>query len=134
MLFRSLELAAVSMVILTAGGPARGAEIACTVADPTRTPLNVRDAPNGRVVMTLSNGAKVGQAGARDHRGKRWSLVANEAGPLGWSSLPISTTSPSIAISRNPRRCGRVRQATSALRWPFFVPVHDPFLFHPIRL
>ncbi|WP_201723448.1 MULTISPECIES: SH3 domain-containing protein [unclassified Ensifer] len=63
---------------------AHGAKVECTVADPTGTPLNVRDAPNGRVVMTLSNGARVHRTAERELNGKRWSLVANEAGTLGW--------------------------------------------------
>ena len=66
-------------------GAASSAEIECTVADPTGTPLNVREAPNGQVVMTLSNGAKLRQTGEREHKGERWSLVANETGMLGWA-------------------------------------------------
>ncbi|WP_143348418.1 SH3 domain-containing protein [Ensifer adhaerens] len=73
-------------LVLQAGHalPARGAELDCTVADPTGTELNVRDAPNGRVMATLPNGARLGQVGEREHKGKRWSLVANEKGTLGW--------------------------------------------------
>jgi hypothetical protein len=72
------------LAVLLTVGPARSASIECTIADPTGTPLNVRDAPNGRVMMTLSNGAKVRKTGEREHRGKHWSLVGNEAGVLGW--------------------------------------------------
>ncbi|MEI2300089.1 SH3 domain-containing protein [Ensifer sp. MJa1] len=71
-------------VLMLVVGQLAAAETRCTVADPTGTPLNVRDAPNGRVVMTLSNGAKLRKTGEREHKGKRWSLVANEAGALGW--------------------------------------------------
>ncbi|MGO4619384.1 SH3 domain-containing protein [Ensifer sp. 2YAB10] len=99
-------LAAISMVVVAAGGPARGAEIACTVADPTGTPLNVRDTPNGRVVMTLSNGAKAGQAGERDHSGKRWSLVANEAGPLGWV---FSAYLDCVSVNRDQQKSAPMR-------------------------
>lgn len=31
----------------------------CIVTDPTGTPLNVRNVPNGRVVSTLENGTEV---------------------------------------------------------------------------
>lgn len=31
----------------------------CKVTDPTATPLNIRDKPNGRVINTLKNGKKV---------------------------------------------------------------------------
>ncbi|WP_204103671.1 MULTISPECIES: hypothetical protein [Spirulina sp. CCY15215] len=35
------------------------AENVCEVTDPTGTPLNVRDSPNGRVVNALRNGREV---------------------------------------------------------------------------
>jgi hypothetical protein len=40
------------------GLPAK-AENICKVTDPTGTPLNVRDEPNGRVINTLKNGREV---------------------------------------------------------------------------
>lgn len=38
--------------------PAR-AERVCKVSDPTGTPLNVRDSPNGDIINTLRNGREV---------------------------------------------------------------------------
>jgi hypothetical protein len=69
---------------LTAMAPAGGQDVACVVADPTGTPLNVRTEPSGRVVMTLSNGSKVRRVGERRHEGKGWALVASDGGALGW--------------------------------------------------
>ncbi|WP_158664935.1 SH3 domain-containing protein [Ensifer adhaerens] len=81
-----LGISAAAALVLQMGHalPARAADRDCSVADPTGTELNVRDAPNGRVLATLANGARLRQVGEREHKGKRWSLVANEKGVLGW--------------------------------------------------
>ena len=52
----------------------------CRVADPTGTPLNVRTAPNFKVVGTLANGARVEilQTVTGDD-GKAWAFVADAA-------------------------------------------------------
>ena len=45
----------------------------CKVTDPTGTPLNVRDGPNGKVIGTLANGALVaivGQTLGQDRRSR----------------------------------------------------------------
>ena len=99
-------LAAIPVLVLSTGGPARGTEIACTVADPTGTPLNIRDAPNGRVVMTLSNGTKVTKTGERNLGGKRWSLVANEAGALGWA---FSAYLDCVSVNRDLQKSAPMR-------------------------
>ena len=58
----------------------------CIVADPTPTPLNVRGDPNGKVVLTMENGATVHVLKQEDLDGKAWSLIGSgEDGPmLGW--------------------------------------------------
>jgi hypothetical protein len=38
--------------------PAKAKEV-CQVTDPTGTPLNVRDQPNGQIINTLKNGREV---------------------------------------------------------------------------
>jgi hypothetical protein len=38
--------------------PAKAEEV-CKVTDPTGTPLNVRDVPNGRIINQLKNGKEV---------------------------------------------------------------------------
>lgn len=58
---------------------------ACTVTDPTGTPLNVRAKPQGAVVATLPNGVKVRVvAMSNDHKGQPWAYVAIGEGNLGW--------------------------------------------------
>ncbi|MCF3638997.1 SH3 domain-containing protein [Rhizobium sp. TRM95111] len=75
--------AALAAVVLCAeAGTALAA--ACLVNDPTGTPLNVRAAPNGRILLTLGNGEKVEPVGERTHEGKPWLLVARGGQELGW--------------------------------------------------
>ncbi len=56
----------------------------CTVVDPTGTPLNVRDGPNGRILSTLKKGAQVEVIDHKDHNGKRWALVGKYAEAWGY--------------------------------------------------
>ncbi|BAZ04476.1 hypothetical protein NIES3974_11150 [Calothrix sp. NIES-3974] len=49
----------------------------CTVTDPTGTPLNVRDRPNGKVINSLRNGRDVDILDIKsDNRGRPWARVA----------------------------------------------------------
>src|SRR5262249_14553365 len=54
---KKLFLAGVAALFLATG--AAHAVGTCDVADPTGTPLNVRDRPNGKILFTLRNGAEV---------------------------------------------------------------------------
>jgi hypothetical protein len=57
----------------------------CTVTDPTGTPLNVRNGPQGRILATLQNGRQVEILEHREEKGQLWALVAGfdpEAGIL----------------------------------------------------
>lgn len=58
----------------------------CKVMDPTGTPLNVRSAPQGRVIGQLPNGAQVQMVETDDDaRGKIWARVTRMDGrPVGW--------------------------------------------------
>jgi hypothetical protein len=58
----------------------------CIVADPTPTPLNVRSDPNGKVVLTMENGATVHVLKQESLDAKSWSLIGSgQDGPmLGW--------------------------------------------------
>ena len=56
----------------------------CTVVDPTGTPLNVRDGPQGTILSTLKRGAKVEVLDHRNEGGKRWALVSRYAEASGW--------------------------------------------------
>ena len=71
---------------LAASHPALGAE-RCRIADPTGTPLNVRTAPQGRVIGTLPNGflASILEQ-STDRFGKSWVYVADYGSgrPIGW--------------------------------------------------
>lgn len=55
----------------------------CIVADPTDTPTNVRDGPNGNILTTLNDGASVVISRIdRDSRGRPWAKVYGDA--EGW--------------------------------------------------
>ena len=55
---RAFVLRACLMAATLAASPALAAG-ECLVDDPTGTPLNVRSAPNGPILTTLPNGARV---------------------------------------------------------------------------
>lgn len=57
---------------------------ACTVIDPTGTPLNVRAGPNGRILGALKKGSVVSVLDHRTQEGKRWALVAKFSEAWGW--------------------------------------------------
>ena len=55
---------------------ASNAAVMCKVTDPTGTPLNVRESPNGRKIGTLRNGVKVEYMGEDvDSKGRTWALI-----------------------------------------------------------
>jgi tetratricopeptide (TPR) repeat protein len=59
----------------------------CTVIDPTGTPLNVRDSPNGKVTGALANGLPVAIVESRTAaNGKSWVRVVDSETqkPIGW--------------------------------------------------
>ncbi|EAZ89605.1 SH3 domain-containing protein [Crocosphaera chwakensis] len=63
------------------------AEQICKVTDPTETPLNVRETPNGRIVDTLNNGIEVYIIKIDyDSKGRPWALVGQypQSGAFGW--------------------------------------------------
>jgi Bacterial SH3 domain len=48
----------------------------CFVADPTSSPLNVRDRPNGRIVGQVPNNSEVMiKAIKKDRKGKAWAKI-----------------------------------------------------------
>jgi hypothetical protein len=71
-------------VVLLSATEARAQE--CTVADPTGTPLNVREQPNGRIAGALYNGAAVYVKDLTvDRDGRRWAyIIPLKAGKSGW--------------------------------------------------
>ena len=50
---------ALSIFATTAGLSAAHAERVCKVTDPTETPLNIRDEPNGKIINKLRNDREV---------------------------------------------------------------------------
>lgn len=53
------------------------AEKVCQVTDPTGTPLNVRDSPNGNIINSLRNGREVYILEiAYDERNRPWAKIA----------------------------------------------------------
>ena len=69
-------------------GPAAGQRVSqCRITDPTGTPLNVRQGPQGRIIGTIRNGAVVRIAAqARDHKGQPWVQIVDGDGrrSIGW--------------------------------------------------
>ena len=56
----------------------------CTVIDPTDTPLNVRQGPNGDILSTLRDGVKVEVIEHQEHDGQRWALIAHYGADWGY--------------------------------------------------
>lgn len=56
----------------------------CVVDDPTGTPLNVRSAPNGTILTTISNGTRVEVVEEMKIGSKRWFFVSRQGERLGW--------------------------------------------------
>jgi uncharacterized protein YraI len=52
----------------------------CVVNDPTGTPLNVRDSPNGRILGALYNGVQVNVV----RRSGSWAYIVPQRGESGW--------------------------------------------------
>ena len=61
-------------------------EVDCEVADPTGTPLNIRDAPNGAIMGTVRNGETVRVYAVREHNGKLWAEAWRDPADnaVGW--------------------------------------------------
>ena len=82
------RLAVAATALLIGSGLALAAEgERCKVTDPTGTPLNVRESPNGKITGTLANGALVAIVASQDAaNGKPWVKIvdAKTKKPIGW--------------------------------------------------
>ena len=80
---RPLILALISVMIFPKSALASDR---CRVTDPTGTPLNLRDTPNGTVLGSIRNGLVVFiRDGASDEQGRPWVLISFPTGTtLGW--------------------------------------------------
>jgi hypothetical protein len=84
---RAAIAVAFTCVALIAAAPAEAQSPRCRVMDPTGTPLNVRDQPNGVIIGSVRNGRLVTRLrSSQDERGRPWSYVADRdtGEPLGW--------------------------------------------------
>jgi uncharacterized protein YraI len=77
---RVIEFIIIAAAATTALTSPALAETACTVNDPTGTPLNVRQRPNGPILGALHNGTSVS---IMENRGT-WSRVTPREGKPGW--------------------------------------------------
>jgi len=80
-------LIATSFLVGLAGSAAQAHvdAVVCTVEDPTGTPLNVRNRPNGALVGALHNDAEVLAVQNAIVNGKVWSkVIPLGAGKEGW--------------------------------------------------
>lgn len=60
-------------------------QVTCTVADPTGTPLNVRQVPGGQILGTVANGSRVQVVEERaDDKGRMWSNIVSSDQLTGW--------------------------------------------------
>ena len=90
-------VAAMALIVLWGLASAAGGD-RCKVTDPTGTPLNVRDGPNGKVISTLANGALVAIVEYKDadngkSPGSRSSITRRKSRSAGFSvnSFPASS-------------------------------------------
>lgn len=73
------------LVSVTVAGAAEGER--CKVMDPTGTPLNVRESPNGKITGTLANDTLVAIVETKDAaNGKPWVKIVDykTKKPIGW--------------------------------------------------
>ncbi|MGK7921287.1 MAG: SH3 domain-containing protein [Trichodesmium sp.] len=57
----------------------------CTVSDPTDSPLNVRESPNGEVIGTLENGAVVAIGVTDGSEGENWTRIIRPIEGYVWA-------------------------------------------------
>ena len=75
----SLLIATIALSISALGLPTlpAKAETVCQVTDPTGTPLNVRNQPNGKIINTLKNGRNVYiEETTYDSQGRPWAKIS----------------------------------------------------------
>jgi Bacterial SH3 domain len=67
-------------------GEERLIEVTCKVADPTGTPLNVREEPKGAIFASVRNGETLRINGSRSVGGKLWAVGYRDSAdnPVGW--------------------------------------------------
>jgi hypothetical protein len=83
-----VKRAAIGAIALLASMTVAAAEgERCKVTDPTGTPLNVRESPNGKITGTLANDTLVAIVETKDAaNGKPWVKIVDQKTkkPIGW--------------------------------------------------
>ena len=88
-----LLIVAAAMLVLNNGVAV--AQMKCTVNDPTGTPLNMRSKPNGPILGSLHNGARVNLWERVYIRDKSWARVTPVGpGKSGWVFRPYLECQP----------------------------------------
>lgn len=118
--------------MLLLGIPAYGQ---CLVSDPTGTPLNVRQIPNGRIVTSLKRGTAVAKAHldispvfpdktATDSKGNVWQYIHSGSSIEGWVLADFlfcdGTTRDSGSERSDDLTATEMREAK--LKWAKFLP------------
>lgn len=57
----------------------------CTISDPTDSPLNVRERPNGKVIGTLENGGVVALGVTDGSEGENWTRIIRPIEGYVWA-------------------------------------------------
>ncbi|MGE7468625.1 SH3 domain-containing protein [Bosea sp. NPDC003192] len=71
-----LGLLTAALAICLSAAPAF-AQNRCAVTDPTGTPLNIRETPNGEIIGRVSNGVGIRVINtSSDERGRAWALIS----------------------------------------------------------
>ena len=92
--FPAFATALAGALAAAAPAAAQGLDRTCVVSDPTGTQLNVREAPNGRVVGSIANGVWVAVRTRTTANGKPWAYIHDSdmhgtlGDPLGWVYAP----------------------------------------------
>ena len=75
----------ISLVLMVAVVVSASAQEICRVSDPTGTPLNIRETPNGQIVGNLTNGMVVSVlATVVSKDNKKWTHIGRDGIPIGW--------------------------------------------------
>ncbi len=97
---RVLPLAVLTLLSLTSVALTCGGAPVCTVVDPTGTPLNVRDGPNGKILSTLKKGELVEFNEHKEVNGKKWALVSKFSEASGYVFGDYLTCDGSDALGK----------------------------------
>ncbi len=101
---RLLPLALSTIAVCVGGWTEALAQGRCLVADPSGTPLNVRTAPHGRIIGTLSNGIQITIFDRSSVEGRSWVYVGRyeDRVPIGWVYRDYLDCSAKVSFQPSP--------------------------------